>query len=164
MKRLGYVSALDGIRGLSILLVVGFHYVDFPNGGGDTGVDLFFVLSGFLITTLLLDEHAQTGGVRLRAFYLRRARRLLPALAVLLAAYLAGAVIQGGTDAALRAAAVGGLYTANLAQAIGRTSSATSPSGRCGRSRRRSSSIWCGQSCSCFYSPMAPGGVGVPEF
>lgn len=117
MKRLGYVPALDGVRGLAILAVVGFHYFDFPNGGGDTGVDLFFVLSGFLITTLLLEEHADTGQVRLRAFYVRRARRLLPALALMLAAYLVGAVAQGRTHAALRAVAAGGFYTANIAQA-----------------------------------------------
>ncbi len=77
-QRLGYVPALDGIRGLAILAVVAYHFVGLP--GGFFGVDLFFVLSGFLITTLLIEERDATGRISLRAFYGRRARRLLPAL------------------------------------------------------------------------------------
>src|SRR5690348_1727140 len=95
MQRIGYVPALDGLRGVAILLVVGRHYFNTPGGGGAIGVGLFFVLSGFLITTLLLEEHARTGGIRLRAFYTRRARRLVPALVVMLAGYLVGAALQG---------------------------------------------------------------------
>lgn len=115
--RLGYVPALDGLRGVAILLVIGNHYFLIPPGGGSTGVGLFFVLSGFLITTLLLEEHAQTGRIRLRAFYLRRARRLVPALAAMLAGYLVGAVIQGRVHVAVRAAAAAAFYTANISQA-----------------------------------------------
>ena len=117
MRRLGYVPALDGIRGTAILLVVSTHYFHFPAGGAGAGVGLFFVLSGYLITTLLLQEHAETGRVRLRAFYMRRARRLFPALAVLLVVYLAVAALQGRPHAALRAIAAGGFYTANITQA-----------------------------------------------
>src|SRR5215470_14199440 len=87
MQRLGHVPALDGLRGIAILLVIAFHYTGKPFGGG-YGVDLFFVLSGFLITTLLLEERASTGRIGFGAFYLRRARRLFPALAALLCAYL----------------------------------------------------------------------------
>lgn len=116
MRRLGHVPALDGLRGVAVLLVVGRHYFLFPLGGGGTGVGIFFVLSGFLITTLLLEEHDATGRIRLRAFYARRARRLLPALAVLLAAYLAGSIVEGRTHVALRAIVAGGFYTANVAQ------------------------------------------------
>lgn len=94
MKRLGYVPALDGLRGIAIALVVAFHYFEFPFGGGG-GVDLFFVLSGFLITTLLLEERTETGKITLRAFYARRARRLLPALLALLAAFSVIAVAKG---------------------------------------------------------------------
>lgn len=86
--RLGYQPALDGVRAVAIALVVAFH-LDLGRGslirGGFMGVDVFFVLSGFLITSLLLDERAATGGIRLRAFWARRAARLLPLLAVVLA-------------------------------------------------------------------------------
>lgn len=81
-ERLGYVPALDGLRGIAIALVIGDHF--FGLTGGFFGVDIFFVLSGFLITTLLLEERDKTGGISLRAFYARRARRLLPALATIL--------------------------------------------------------------------------------
>ncbi|HWN90855.1 MAG TPA: acyltransferase family protein, partial [Verrucomicrobiae bacterium] len=76
--RLGYHPALDGIRAISILAVMLYH-----SGlihGGFLGVDVFFTLSGFLITTLLIEEHAAAGRIALRDFYCRRALRLLPAL------------------------------------------------------------------------------------
>jgi peptidoglycan/LPS O-acetylase OafA/YrhL len=87
---------LDGIRGVAVLLVVLYHTRG-PHGfadgallpGGWLGVQVFFVLSGYLITRLLLAEHDETGTVDRRAFYRRRARRLLPALSLLLAAWLA---------------------------------------------------------------------------
>jgi len=78
--RLGYRPCLDGLRGVAVLAVMGLHnFVPFCNGG-NIGVDIFFVLSGFLITSLLLEEWARTGRIRFRDFYLRRALRLLPAL------------------------------------------------------------------------------------
>src|SRR5262249_46555635 len=86
--RLGYVPELDGVRGLAILFVLGNHA---PLGrfssllpGGFVGVDVFFVLSGFLITTLLVQEFDTTGSISLRQFYLRRALRLGPALIAML--------------------------------------------------------------------------------
>jgi peptidoglycan/LPS O-acetylase OafA/YrhL len=81
--RLGYRPELDGVRGVSILLVF-IHHV-FPRWlpGGFIGVDVFFVLSGFLITTLLLQEKNREGSIDLRKFYVRRALRLLPALLTL---------------------------------------------------------------------------------
>src|SRR5690349_10898844 len=93
MQRLGHVPALDGVRGIAILLVLAFHF--FGVTGGTTGVDVFFVLSGFLITTLLLEERAATGRVDLRAFYVRRARRLLPALAAATVVYLVATAVVG---------------------------------------------------------------------
>jgi peptidoglycan/LPS O-acetylase OafA/YrhL len=117
MRKLGYVPALDGLRGIAILLVIGRHYFLWPLGGGGAGVNLFFVLSGYLITTLLFEEHAATGRISLTGFYQRRARRLVPALAVMLLAYLVGASITGGFVGAARAVAAGGFYTANIAQA-----------------------------------------------
>lgn len=100
------LPSLDGLRGLAILLVVAFHlgFVVHPAGsgpartyvpGGYVGVDVFFVLSGFLITALLLEERHRTGGVSFRGFYSRRAYRLLPALGVLLAAHVAYAAYEG---------------------------------------------------------------------
>lgn len=83
--QLGHRPALDGLRGIAVLLVIAGH-MSLPgvDSGGWAGVTLFFVLSGFLITSLLLEEYATGGRIRLRAFYIRRARRLLPALAVFL--------------------------------------------------------------------------------
>jgi peptidoglycan/LPS O-acetylase OafA/YrhL len=82
----GRRPALDGIRAFAVLAVVAYHLGFRSLPGGFLGVDLFFVLSGYLITGLLLSEHARTGRVDLRAFWLRRAKRLLPALFVVLAA------------------------------------------------------------------------------
>jgi peptidoglycan/LPS O-acetylase OafA/YrhL len=84
--KLGYVPALNGLRGVAILLVIGNHLPldEFELPGGFVGVNLFFVLSGFLITTLLLQEFNQTGSVSLKNFYIRRALRLGPALIVML--------------------------------------------------------------------------------
>jgi peptidoglycan/LPS O-acetylase OafA/YrhL len=76
---LRHLPALDGLRGLAIIGVLLFH-ADGTIKGGYLGVDLFFVLSGYLITSLLLAEHALTGSIALGPFWIRRARRLLPAL------------------------------------------------------------------------------------
>src|ERR1044072_1415372 len=94
--RLGYRPWLDGLRGIAITAVFIHHLQHFIYQGdrlfgwlflpfGSLGVDIFFVLSGFLITTLLLEEHASTNTINLKKFYIRRALRLLPALFVLLA-------------------------------------------------------------------------------
>lgn len=91
--------ALDGARALSVLAVVAFHYVDTPLlDGSPIAVDVFFVLSGFLITTLLLEERSERGSISLRRFYLRRAYRLFPALYTLLALFAVFVVIAGGDD------------------------------------------------------------------
>ncbi len=82
MRRLGRRPALDGFRGVAVLLVICDH-AHLPLRAAWIGVDLFFVLSGFLITALLLQEQAGAGRISLRAFYARRARRILPALALL---------------------------------------------------------------------------------
>ena len=83
-----YRKELDGIRGLAVLLVVAWHaYIVGvrPRIAGYMGVDAFFVLSGYLITRLLVSEKRIRGDVSLRSFYIRRALRILPALAVALA-------------------------------------------------------------------------------
>jgi peptidoglycan/LPS O-acetylase OafA/YrhL len=74
------VPALDGVRGIAILLVFAAHSSPVLLSGGKIGVDLFFVLSGFLITSILLQEFRERGTIHLGYFYARRALRLLPAL------------------------------------------------------------------------------------
>jgi len=93
--KLGFIAPLDGLRGIAIILVVFAHasYEGFASFVG--GVDIFFAVSGFLITTLILQEDRSQGGVDLRAFYIRRALRLLPLLFLVLAATLLGALIIG---------------------------------------------------------------------
>jgi peptidoglycan/LPS O-acetylase OafA/YrhL len=108
--------ALDGLRGVAVVLVVLYHLgVDWLPGGF-LGVDVFFVLSGFLITSLLVDAQRRTGRIDLRAFWIRRSRRLLPALLVLLAAVAVYAAVDLGVDR-LRATRLDGLaalfYVAN---------------------------------------------------
>jgi len=111
MRRLGQVPALDGLRGIAILLVLACHFTGEPLGGA-YGVDLFFVLSGFLITTLLLEEHSVSGRIGLGGFYMRRARRLLPALGAMLICFLVYNAIMGHD--ALGTVADYGLYFGNI--------------------------------------------------
>src|SRR5438105_12145646 len=81
-----YVGGLDGIRAIAVLCVIAYH-VGIPWAkGGMLGVGVFFTLSGYLITDLLLGHRRRHGDFGLRSFWLRRARRLLPALFVMLAA------------------------------------------------------------------------------
>jgi peptidoglycan/LPS O-acetylase OafA/YrhL len=75
-----YVPGLDGIRAIAVVAVMLFHFGVGGLAGGLLGVDVFFVLSGYLITTLLLKEWFDTGRIKFAAFYARRAKRLLPAL------------------------------------------------------------------------------------
>lgn len=79
-----HVPALDGVRGVAIIAVIIFHFVFDVAPGGAFGVDIFFVLSAFLITGLLLREYEAAGAVDMVSFYVRRAARLLPALLVFL--------------------------------------------------------------------------------
>jgi peptidoglycan/LPS O-acetylase OafA/YrhL len=83
--RFRYLPALDGLRAFAVLAVMCYHGGMSWALGGFLGVDAFFVLSGFLITSLLLAEWRDTGGIALAAFWIRRAKRLLPALFLLLA-------------------------------------------------------------------------------
>ena len=90
------LRGLDGLRAIAVTTVIAFHFVPGLLPGGYIGVDVFFVISGFLITTLLLRERAETGRIILRAFWLRRARRLLPALALVVLASSTAALVIGG--------------------------------------------------------------------
>lgn len=80
-----HIPALDGIRGVALLTVFLCHTHPILLAGGHVGVDLFFVLSGFLITSLLLAEFSERGAIDFRRFYIRRALRLLPALFAMVA-------------------------------------------------------------------------------
>ena len=83
-----YIPGLDGLRALAVLAVIAYHSEFESITGGFLGVEVFFVISGYLITALLLDEYGSNNTVDLRKFWIRRARRLLPALLV----YVCGAV------------------------------------------------------------------------
>jgi peptidoglycan/LPS O-acetylase OafA/YrhL len=90
------VPGLDGIRALAVTTVIVYHLLPGTLIGGYLGVDIFFVVSGFLITTLLLRERVATGRISLRGFWTRRARRLLPALGILVLACCSAALLVGG--------------------------------------------------------------------
>ncbi|MCB9416458.1 MAG: acyltransferase family protein [Mycolicibacterium sp.] len=111
------VPALNGIRGVAVALVVVGHGGIPGVDGGFIGVDLFFVLSGFLITSLLLDELGRTGRIDLRGFWIRRARRLLPALLLMgLAVVAVRTLFSPDSVETLRTDAVAAfLWTANWA-------------------------------------------------
>jgi peptidoglycan/LPS O-acetylase OafA/YrhL len=125
-----HIAGLDGLRGLAVAAVVAYHLGWIP--GGFLGVDVFFVLSGFLVTSLILAEVTGTGRLDLRAFWGRRIRRLLPAVLVLVPAVLVGALAVGWTPSRLGALVTDGVATltwwANWRQAGGTSYWAAGPS------------------------------------
>jgi peptidoglycan/LPS O-acetylase OafA/YrhL len=122
--RLAHRSELDGLRGIAVLVVLAAHagVPGFSSEGGLAGVTLFFVLSGFLITGLLVVERGATGRIDLRSFYIRRGLRLFPALLALLVVVAAGSMIglwsRAGGDMRTAIPAVL-LYVGNWAQVAG---------------------------------------------
>jgi peptidoglycan/LPS O-acetylase OafA/YrhL len=98
-RALGYQPALDGLRAVAVLAVLVYHgRGDLDpriEHGGFLGVDIFFVLSGYLITTLLIAEHERSGRIHLGAFWARRARRLLPALFLTIAVVISWVALVG---------------------------------------------------------------------
>ncbi|SCK41755.1 Peptidoglycan/LPS O-acetylase OafA/YrhL, contains acyltransferase and SGNH-hydrolase domains [Variovorax sp. HW608] len=116
--RLGYVPAFDGIRAIAIAMVLVFHGGFHPAGGGYLGVDVFFVLSGFLITKLLAGELEQQGRLDVASFYGRRALRLYPVFLVVLACVtLPGRILWPGIPIGQHAL-LAGLYLNDYAQAL----------------------------------------------
>jgi peptidoglycan/LPS O-acetylase OafA/YrhL len=115
----GYRPEIDGLRAVAILAVVAYH-VGVPGfSGGFVGVDVFFVISGFLITGLLLDEHRRHGAIDLLAFYARRARRLLPAFVlVVLVTLLLGLFfllpVKEEQSSLARSAVYAAIYASNV--------------------------------------------------
>jgi peptidoglycan/LPS O-acetylase OafA/YrhL len=126
MTNRGRVLPLDGLRTIAILAVIAYHIHLPASTGGFLGVTVFFVLSGYLITTLLLRERQRTGRIRLLRFSSRRVIRLYPAL---LAMVLVGVLLwpyvgdyKGATLSAGEAAAISLTYTGNLFRAFWHTS------------------------------------------
>ncbi|MGZ4734228.1 MAG: acyltransferase family protein [Acidimicrobiia bacterium] len=122
VRRLPYQPALDGLRGAAVAGVLLFHGGHLT--GGYLGVDAFFVLSGFLITSLLLGELAARGSIALGGFWARRARRLMPALAGVLAAVVLYAIFLARPDelATIRGDALATMaYVANWRQVLSST-------------------------------------------
>jgi peptidoglycan/LPS O-acetylase OafA/YrhL len=115
---------VDGLRALAVLAVIAYHF-GLPLDGGFLGVDLFFVISGYVITRLLLAERAFTGATRLAVFWSRRARRLFPAvLAVLIAVQVwmhlgAGATMRSTVNSQTIAALVYGSNWYSIFAAVG---------------------------------------------
>jgi peptidoglycan/LPS O-acetylase OafA/YrhL len=91
-----YRPQLDGLRAVAVVAVMGFHFFPEVFRGGHLGVELFFVLSGYLITGLLVAEHSSSSRIDLGAFWARRALRLYPALLVVVSATLLFAGVFGG--------------------------------------------------------------------
>ena len=111
----GYKPALDGLRAVAVGSVMAYHFGGFSDGampGGFLGVDTFFVLSGYLITSLLLHEWQGSGTLKLSAFWIRRAKRLFPALLVALTAVTiwAGFAIESDRLGAFRLDALWTLF------------------------------------------------------
>lgn len=116
-----YNPALDGIRALAILLVLGFHSGAPGFRAGFFGVDVFFVLSGYLITQILAAEHERTGVIDLPRFYVRRLRRLWPPMLSMLAVYLILAPVAFSSvpmTTHLRDAFVSAIYMADYARTL----------------------------------------------
>lgn len=115
-RRLEYRAGLDGVRAIAIVAVLLFHGGFDVARGGFLGVSLFFTLSGFLVTSLLLAEHGTAGRIRLGAFWERRARRLLPAALATIAAalYITAHIGDTGQRTGLRGDALSAVgYVAN---------------------------------------------------
>ncbi len=120
--KLGYRPALDGLRGVAILMVVATHAKAISGWFGDVGVNIFFVLSGFLITSLLLEEWDRFHGISLRRFYARRALRLLPALVVMIGALVLWHCLVSPRATGIRTALDGAIalfYSTNWMFALG---------------------------------------------
>lgn len=111
VSRVPYLPGLDGLRAIAVLAVIVYHANSKWLGGGFLGVEVFFVISGYLITLLLVAENERNGSVSLKDFWKRRARRLLPALFVmLLLLVLWTSMFERGSLGSLRGDVVAGVF------------------------------------------------------
>ena len=111
---MGYLPGLDGVRALAVIGVLLYHADLTWISGGFLGVDVFFVLSGFLITSLILEEFDRSGRIDFAKFYLGRARRLLPALFLMLAVVaVAAAFVWRDSAASVRADTIASIFYVN---------------------------------------------------
>jgi peptidoglycan/LPS O-acetylase OafA/YrhL len=118
-----YIPQLDGLRAVSILLVLAAH-LNWLSGGA-IGVDIFFVISGYLITSILAREFCRTGKIDIKSFYVRRILRIVPAFAVLLAACAIAVALAVAPERRAEhyiALLYAATYTMNLARAFGQGS------------------------------------------
>ena len=95
---LGRRPGIDGLRALAVTSVVAYHLRPYLLPAGYVGVDVFLVVSGFLITRLLLDEQARSGKIDIRAFWARRVRRLVPAALSTIAAVMVWVAVTESVD------------------------------------------------------------------
>jgi peptidoglycan/LPS O-acetylase OafA/YrhL len=123
---MGQITAFDGVRGIGVLMVIAVHAAPLQLESWSSILDVFFVISGFLITTLLLEEGHRTGTISLRRFYSRRAWRLLPGLYTLLAIALVLLLVAGAINDEVDVAHFitkdiipAGLYYYNFANPLG---------------------------------------------
>lgn len=118
-RQLGHRPGLDGLRGVAVVLVIAYHAWGETLPGGWIGVDVFFVLSGFLITTMLLEEQAASGRVWLSGFYQRRTLRLVPAVVAFLAVVAGYQMLTDGVFISDLARWAPRFYLTNISAASG---------------------------------------------
>ena len=118
ISRVPYLPGLDGMRALAVVAVILYHTNNGWLPGGFIGVEVFFVISGYLITLLLIGEHEKTGRIDLKQFWMRRARRLLPALFLMMALLMVySAIFERDTLGKLRGDVIAGVaYVTNWYQ------------------------------------------------
>jgi peptidoglycan/LPS O-acetylase OafA/YrhL len=122
IPKLGYVPALDGLRAIAVTMVMFLHAHFFLGHNGAIGVDIFFTLSGFLITTLLLEEFYKKGTIDILSFYFRRTLRLFPALYLMLIVVLIYALTTTNSEdknSLYKEITASALYINNLVYGIG---------------------------------------------
>jgi peptidoglycan/LPS O-acetylase OafA/YrhL len=139
---------IQGLRALAVIAVIGNHVIPWPVGGF-AGVDIFFVVSGFLITGILLREHGRTGRISLWSFYANRLRRILPAAVVVLVVTAAiGSALFNQTRALATSPRCSSRPTGVSPRSAPITSTPPLRRRRCSTSGRwpsRSSSTWSGR-------------------